>query len=181
MEGWTRRNGHLLADFSPQEAAVLRGLVGQVKDMLGARAEEAPQDELAELTGIRTGPTTPPEDRVLARLLPDFVSGEEAEQGDAAGALRSLHEPQLLEAKIGVARTVLETCPPLGGRVKLTGEQADSWLAALNDVRLALGTALDVEEDMPEELPEGDPRQEHLGVYHWLTYVQDSLVQALKS
>src|SRR5690606_29117678 len=96
-------------------------------------------------------------------------------------ALRSLHEPQLLEAKIGVARTVLETCPPLGGRVKLTGEQADSWLAALNDVRLALGTALDVEEDMPEELPEGDPRQERLGEYRWLPYVQDSLAQALMS
>jgi len=58
-------------------------------------------------------------------------------------------------------------------------EQADAWLAALNDVRLALGTALDVTDDMPDELPEDDPRAPHLGVYHWLTWVQESLVQAL--
>ena len=64
-----------------------------------------------------------------------------------------------------------------GGRVELTGEQADAWLAALNDVRLALGTALDVSEDMPEVVPDEDPRAGHIGVYHWLTFVQDALVQ----
>ncbi|MEU9693173.1 DUF2017 family protein, partial [Amycolatopsis japonica] len=32
--------------FEQQEAAVLRGLVSQLEDMLTARAEEAPQDEL---------------------------------------------------------------------------------------------------------------------------------------
>ncbi|MBB5153257.1 DUF2017 domain-containing protein [Saccharopolyspora phatthalungensis] len=185
MEGWTRKNGHLQAELSQQEAAVIRGLVGQIKDMLTARTDEAPKDELAELTGIRTGPATPPEDRVLARLLPDFyrrdpITGEtDEEESDAAGAMRSLHEPGLLEAKTGVATLVLETCPAQGGRVKLTGEQADGWLAALNDVRLALGTALDIEEDMPEELPDDDLRREHLGVYQWLTWVQDSLVGAL--
>ena len=52
MQGWTRKNGHVVAELSQQEAAVIRGLVGQIKDMLAARAAEAPQDELAELTGI---------------------------------------------------------------------------------------------------------------------------------
>ena len=52
------------------------------------------------------------------------------------------------------------------------------WLAALNDVRLALGTALDVTEDMPDDVDPDDPRAAHLGVYHWLTFVQDGLVQA---
>ena len=47
-----------------------------------------------------------------------------------------------------------------------------------NDVRLALGTVLDVSEDMPDELPPDDPRSGHLGVYHWLTYLQDGLVQS---
>ncbi|MDI2029936.1 DUF2017 domain-containing protein [Saccharopolyspora sp. TS4A08] len=185
MDGWTRKNGHVQAELSQQEAAVIRGLVGQIKDMLTARADEAPKDELAELTGIRTGPSTPPEDRVVARLLPDFyrrdpVTGDtDEEETDAAGAMRSLHEPELLEAKTGAAQLILETCPPMGGKVKLTSEQADNWLTALNDVRLALGTALDVEEDMPDELPEDDLRREHLGVYQWLTWVQDSLVSAL--
>ena len=29
-----------------------------------------------------------------------------------------------------------------------------------------------------DELPADDPRAGHLGVYHWLTYVQDGLVQS---
>ncbi|MDR7302985.1 DUF2017 domain-containing protein [Haloactinomyces albus] len=187
MNGWTRKNGHLVTRLAPQEAAVVRGLVGQIKDMLTARADEAPADELSELTGIRTGPTTPPEDRVMGRLLPDFYrrdpeTGEsDAEEADAAGAMRSLHEPELLELKTGVAATVLDTCPRDGGTVKLTEEQADSWMSAINDVRLALGTALDIDEDMPEELPEDDLRREHLNVYQWLTWVQDSLVEAMTS
>ncbi|MFR9731569.1 DUF2017 domain-containing protein [Saccharopolyspora sp. MS10] len=185
MNGWTRKNGHVVAELSQQEAAVIRGLVGQIKDMLTARAEETPQDELAELTGIRTGPSTPPEDRVLGRLLPDFYhrdpeTGEtDEEQPEAAGAMRSLYEPELVDTKTGVATVVLDTCPREGGRVVLSGEQADHWMAALNDVRLALGTALDVRDEMPEEPPEDELRREHLGVYQWLTWVQDSLVEAV--
>ena len=37
---------------------------------------------------------------------------------------------------------------------------------------------LEVTEEMPDELPPSDPRGPHLGVYHWLTYVQDGLVQS---
>lgn len=173
----------MIAGFEQQEAAVLRGLVSQVEDMLKARAEEAPKDELAELTGIKTGPTTSPNDPVLARLLPDFhrldPDSPSQEDLDSAAALRSLHEPELLEAKVGVAEVVMETLAPGGGEVRLSLEQADAWLSAINDIRLALGTAIDVTEDMPEELPEDDPRAPHLGVYHWLTYLQESLVQAM--
>ncbi|MEV1296096.1 DUF2017 domain-containing protein [Pseudonocardia sp. NPDC049635] len=177
MNGW-KRSGRgervrYTSGFSGEEAAVLRGLFHEVRQMLAGRAALAPADELAELTGIRTGPTTRPTDRVLARLLPDFTT----EDSDLAGGMRSLHEPALIEAKDAAARTVLDTLPEAGGRVELSTEQADAWLAALNDVRLALGTALDVSEDMPEQLPEDDPRSQHLGVYHWLTFVQDSLVR----
>jgi uncharacterized protein DUF2017 len=111
---------------------------------------------------------------VLARLLPDFSTDDP----DLSAGMRSLHEPELIEAKDAAAVLVLDTLPAVGGRIELTPEQADNWLTALNDVRLALGTALDVSEDMPEELPLDDPRAAHLGVYHWLTFVQDSLVQA---
>ena len=178
MNGWKRAGrgarARLVARLEPQEAAVLRGLVGEVLRMLDARTAEHPRDELAELTGLATGPSTKPDDPVLARLLPDFATDDT----QLAGALRELHEPELIAAKHGAASVVLETLPPGGGRVELNPTQADAWLAALNDVRLALGTALDVSEDMPDELPPDDPRAEHLGVYHWLTYVQDGLVQS---
>lgn len=183
MNGWRRTGSAVVGQLDRHEAAVLRGLVSQIEDMLRSRAAEAPQDELAALTGIRTGPSTPPEDPILSRLLPDFhrVDGDEVSKADrdSAAALRSLHEPELLDAKTGVAGVVLKTCPEDGGKVKLSLEEAASWLSALNDVRLALGTALDITEDMPEELPNDDPRAPHLGVYHWLTWMQESLVQAL--
>ncbi|GAB3478279.1 DUF2017 domain-containing protein [Amycolatopsis cihanbeyliensis] len=183
MKTWRRKGAKLLAGFEQQEAAVLRGLVSQLEDMLRARSDEAPQDELTELTGIKTGPSESPNDPVLSRLLPDFhrldPDNPTKEDLDSAAALRSLHEPEVLEAKVGVATVVLNTLSPDGGDVRLTFEQADAWLSALNDVRLALGTALDVTEDMPDDLPDDDPRSAHLGVYHWLTWVQESLVQAM--
>lgn len=183
MKTWRRSGDRVVGTFDRQEAAVVRGLVSQVQDMLQARAEEAPQDELAELTGIRTGPTTAPDDPILSRLLPDFhrldPDAPDPAEVDSASALRSLHEPELLDLKTGAAGVVLATCPPQGGQVWLELSEAESWLTALNDVRLALGTALDVQEDMPDELPEDDPRSPHLGVYHWLTWVQESLVEVV--
>jgi hypothetical protein len=175
VNGWRRRGGLLVAHLSEREAGLLRGMVGQVREMLEARVAALPRDELAELTGITAGPTTPPADRVLARLLPDF----HREDATLSGGLRALHEPELLAVKDGVAAVVLETCPARGGRIRLTDEQAQAWLSALNDVRLALGTVLEVTEDMPDELPADDPRAPHLVVYHWLTWVQESLIQAL--
>ena len=178
MQGWKRagRGGRarVVAHLERQEAAVLRGLVEEGLRMLDSRTAEHPRDELAELTGLITGPASKPDDPVLARLLPDFSPDDAA----LSGALRSLHEPELIAAKSGAATVVLQTLPPSGGRVELDAAAADAWLAALNDVRLALGTALDVSEDMPDELPPDDPRAGHLGVYHWLTYVQDGLVQS---
>lgn len=185
MKPWKRKGDKVFGELDKQEAAVLRGLVSQIDDMLKARLEETPQDELAELTGIRTGPTTSPDDPVLSRLLPDFHRLDDDNPGkaelDSAAALRSIHEPTLLDLKTGVAGVVLDTCPMFGGVVRLSLEQADAWLSALNDVRLALGTAIDISEDMPDELPDDDPRSPHLAVYHWLTWVQESLVQALST
>jgi hypothetical protein len=178
VNGW-KRSGRgsrvrLVASLEQQEAAVLLGLVGEVRRMLAGRAEDNPADELAVLTGMRTGPSTKPDDHVLARLLPDFSTDDE----DLSAGMRSLHEPELIDAKDGAARVIIETLPAGGGRVELTPAQADAWLTALNDIRLALGTALDVSEDMPDQLPPDDPRGAHLGVYQWLTFVQDALVQA---
>jgi hypothetical protein len=185
LNPWRREGDEVVTELERQEAAVLRGLVGQINDMLRARADEAPQDELSELTGIRTGPSTSPDDPILSRLLPDFHRLDDdqpsTEALDSAAALRSLHEPTLLDMKTGVAGVVLETCPPAGGPVRLSLEQADAWLSALNDVRLALGTALDIDEDMPDELPDDDPRSGHLPVYHWLTVVQEELLHAMSA
>lgn len=178
MKGW-RKTGRgarvrLVATLDAQEVAVLQGLLTELRDMLAGRAAAQPADELAALTGIRTGPSTRPDDRVLARLLPDFTR----EDPDLAAGLRSLHEPALVEAKEAAAAQVLAALPEDGGTVELTPDAADTWLTALNDLRLALGTALDVSEESADEFDPDDPRSAHMGVYHWLTFVQDALVQA---
>jgi hypothetical protein len=90
-----------------------------------------------------------------------------------------VREPELIQAKRDAIATMLSSLPTGGGRVELTAPQAEAWLTAVNDVRLALGTALEVSEDLPEALPPDDPRADHLPVYHWLTWLQDSLVTVL--
>jgi hypothetical protein len=133
-------------------------------------------DDLEKL--FDSGAPATPEDPVLARLLPDAYQDDP----QAAGEFRKYTESSLREAKKYFAQTMLDTLPPNGGRVRLTGDQARDWLRALNDVRLMLGVRLEVTEDFEEQLaalsPE-DPKVAAFEVYGWLGAVQESLVQAL--
>lgn len=167
------------------EAALLRNLVGSIVGMLDARESSSPPDELEQITGIRTGNTRTPEDATTRRLLPDFYRPEGDADGSAVdadglnAALRSLHEPGIIDAKRGAAQQVLATVPEQGGRFELTEEQANAWIAAVNDIRLALGTVLKIGPDGPDQLPAGDPMAGQLNVYQWLTVLQEFLVVAL--
>ncbi|WP_027499777.1 oxidative stress transcriptional regulator AosR [Rhodococcus sp. UNC363MFTsu5.1] len=189
MRTWSRKNSlggvKIRSEMDAREASVLRSLVSSVLSLLEDRAAAVPQDDLAELTGLRTGNSDAPTDATLARLLPNFYRAEADREGTAAqganmnAALRSLHEPEIIDAKLAAGSVILQTVPPEGGKVSLTPEQADAWLAGLNDVRLALGTTIGIDADTPDELEPDDPRAPHLDVYHWLTWMQDSLVQVL--
>lgn len=187
MRTWSRKNSlggvKIRSDMDAREAAVLRSLVGSVVGLLRDRSSDAPADELAAMTGLRTGHSTPPEDAALARLLPDFhrrdAGDDSVDTADMNGALRGLHEPEIIDEKVHAGSVILDTLPTSGGKIALTPEQAEAWLMGLNDVRLALGTTLGIDADTPEVLEDGDPRAPHLDVYHWLTWMQDSLVQVL--
>ena len=136
-----------------------------------------PLDDLARLLG-QSGPATPPDDPVLARLLPDAYQDD----SDAAGDFRRFTEQELRNGKAAAARTVLATLPEDGGRVRLTEEEAQVWLRALNDVRLALGVRLSITEDFQarvQDLDPADPRSAYMWVYDWLTFLQETLVHAL--
>ena len=99
---------------------------------------------------MRTGNSQPPQDETMKRLLPDFFkphNDHPAGSGTAESlnsALRSLHEPTILDAKKQAGQRLLETLPSGGGKFELSEEDAESWVAAVNDVRLALGTMLDI-------------------------------------
>ena len=189
MRTWSRKNSlsgvKIRSEMDAREASVLRSLVTSVLGLLADRSASAPTDDLTELTGLRTGNPTAPTDATVARLLPDFFgTGRDAvdpESRDANdnGALRSLYEPDIIDAKVAAGSTILRTVPVEGGKVVLTPEQAEQWLYGLNDIRLALGTTIGIDADTPDELEPDDPRAPHLDVYHWLTWMQDSLVQVL--
>jgi Domain of unknown function (DUF2017) len=169
----------------PHEAALLHNMATSVIGMLDDRESSSPRDELEEITGMRTGHSRPPEDATMGRLLPDFLRPQTphpAGSGTAESvnaALRSLHEPEIINAKREAAQRLLDTCPVGGGRFELTEDDANAWAAAVNDIRLALGTMLSVGPDGPDRLPARHPMAGHLDVYQWLTVLQEYLVLAL--
>ena len=167
--------------LEPHEVALLRNMATSVQEMPDERAVAAPSDPLEELTGIRTGNSAPPADATLRRLLPDFVREQGGAQsaGRDSAALRSLHEPAIIDAKIAAAQRLMDTLPDGGGRLELTEADAQGWIAAVNDIRLALGTMLGVGPDGPDRLPAEHPMAAHLDVYQWLTVLQEYLVLGL--
>jgi hypothetical protein len=206
MAGFRRTSRGVSARFTPAQAGIVRNLVGQVAELVGgvgaASVPPAPADggpdrpgragpqqpagppetpfpeELDSLLDSG-GPTSPPEDPVLARLFPDAY-GDDPE---AAGDFRRYTEPGLRSGKVEAARTVLATLPDEGGRIRLSAGDAEAWLRALNDVRLALGVLLGITEDYERELADvtgTDPRSAYLQVYDWLTFLQETLVRSLR-
>ncbi|MBV9319908.1 MAG: DUF2017 domain-containing protein [Mycobacterium sp.] len=172
--------------LTPHEAALLKNLASSVLGMLDEREFSSPPDELEQITGMKIGNAERPADATLRRLLPDFYAaneqGGEADDADSLNAaLRSLHEPEIIEAKRHAAAEVLNTLPEDGGRFELTEQGANSWIAAVNDIRLALGTMLEITPDGPDRLPDDHPLAPHLDVYQWLTVLQEYLVLALMS
>jgi hypothetical protein len=114
-----------------------------------------------------------PGDPSLHRLFPPAYEAEDDER-----AYRDLMADELLEGR----RAALELVAATVDRERLSAEEADGWLRALNDLRLVLGTRLDVREDtFLEELPRDDPRAPALAVYGYLSWIQEQLIAALSS
>lgn len=86
------------------------------------------------------------------------------------------------ESLVSGRRRSFETLGETAGAMRLSGEEADLWCTALNDVRLVLGEQLGVTEELAEHwVSDDDPRAPRLAVYAWLTWLQASVVDALAS
>ncbi len=158
-----RRGGAYVATFPATDAQVVRHIVGEVRDLLRDGGDRA--------------------DPAVERLFPDVYPDDEA----AAAEFRRYTADELTAGKLDQAQRVLDMLPADGGQVRLDEPAAEAWLRALTDVRLVLGTRLGVADDtdLAEELDDAvarDPtsaRVALLSVYGYLTYLQDSLVDAL--
>lgn len=170
-------DGSFVAVFAETEREVLTNLAEQLIEILAERFDEVHTDPLAAMVNM-TGHDSPPEDVVLARLLPNAY----ADPVDSAD-FRRFTEAELRGKKRAHALVVRSNLLNLeDSTVRLHKESALAWLGALNDIRLALGVRLNVQEQSHEQLellaPE-DPMRGVYAVYTWLGWLQESLIQAL--
>jgi hypothetical protein len=186
-----RRGGGAIATFSGFEADLLRSLASQLIELLRNEAA-VPATEIDPFEALLdfTGPTTAPEDPVLARLFPPAYR----EDDEAAGEFRRYTETQLRTGKAETAGALIDALEEAGlpGDVEaglfidieLSGQEAMAWLKAFTDMRLALATRLGIEDEDEEfwdSLPDDDPRTHVHDIYDWLGYLQETLVRAVSA
>jgi len=187
-----RRRGGITATFESGEAHLLASLSGQVVELLRDRngADESTADPLASQLGMG-GPSLPPEDPVLRRLLPDAYRDDE----EGAGEFRRFTERSLTSAKVANAEALIGSLVD-GGltfgaaasedeepiEIELGDDEVQAWLRALTDVRLSLAVRLGIEEE-EDILLVAQSEDEAIAamseIYDWLGYVQETLIAAL--
>jgi hypothetical protein len=187
-----RRSGHVIATFSGFEADLIRSLASQLVELLRneVAAPSGASDPLEAMLDF-SGPTTEPEDPVLARLFPTAYPDDE----EAAAEFRRFTEGALRDNKAARASAIIDDLEEAGLPPELTRDGlmidveldeagAESWLRSFTDLRLALATRLEVEADDDERwaaLPDDDPRSQAHDIYQWVGYLQETLVEALSS
>ncbi|MGW4030409.1 DUF2017 domain-containing protein [Streptomyces sp. NPDC004838] len=189
------------------EIAILRSLAVQLLELIGPGDEPVEgEDPLAAL--FAEGPSEPPADPALARLFPDAYADPEADHGDredqedneelqaASAEFRRFTERDLRSGKRENALAVVRALDSLGtvgegeAVLELTPDDSRCWLGALNDLRLTIGTRLEVTDDDGGDaegadagglyrLPDSDPRKPMVMAYLWLGVLQETLIDTL--
>jgi hypothetical protein len=175
------RGGSVGITLTPGEAEVIRRAFGDLLELFDSHAAARPVEEIAP--GVpdpfgSPGSDALPEDPALARLLPDAYRDDPA----AAAEYRRFTEHDLMAGKRANIAVLLAGLDGIGpdGKLHVPAAQVPAWLVALNDLRLALGTRLEIEEDYEAviaALARDDPRLPAYALYEWLTWLQDSLVR----
>ena len=162
------------ARFAPVEAEVLAQCTSELLELLGP-GPDAHADPLAAMVGLSDA--TRPDDPAVLRLFPDAYAPDHPDDA-AAGDFRRYTEADLRSGKRAAAEAVLAAVPTGGGAVLLDRDDCDRWLGCLNDLRLVLGTRLEVtEETEMDDVAEDDQRL--YAVYGWLGWAQESLLSCL--
>ncbi len=152
------------------------GADGSGADGLGADGSGA--------DGLGADGSKMPRDPALERLLPTAHREDPA----MAAEFRRLTEHGLRERKAAnLATAISALLTPDGDKVSLDREQAQAMVVALTDVRLLLGERLglrtdddaDALQDRLEAASEGDSELYLAAYYDFMTWLQESLTQAL--
>ena len=189
-----KRNGaRFVARLDDDEREVVAGLLEQTLELLAPVPREATGDPfedlvarlgLPQLKDAQDDTPAAPRDPALERLLPSAHRQDPA----LAAEFRRLTEYGLRERKaanLAMALSALQDCD--GDKVRLDQDQAQATVVALTDVRLLLGERLGLRTDedaegLQEQLDaasEDDPQLYLAAYYDFLTWLQESLIQAL--
>jgi hypothetical protein len=144
--------GGYRVDLQPWERDLLRSLPGQLRELLTS------------------------DDPALERLFPPaYLGADDAERNEE---YRRLVRSDLLASH----QASLDVLEATADATALDEAQLSAWMGALNDLRLVLGTRLDVSEDMDEEpFAPDDPRASAFAVYRYLSELQWMVVEALSA
>jgi hypothetical protein len=199
-----REQGLYVGLLEPNERIVLQGLMQQTRLLLAPEIEPTGDafDDLVASMGLSLSsadgrPAEPnglePEsdsssfadrDPALDRLLPTAHRGDD----QIAAEFRRLTEEGLRQRKSGNLDVALQCVErAVGDRVVLDESQAPAFLMALTDVRLLLGERMGMrtEEDAEalhaamEDIDDDDPLGYAMAWYDFLTWLQETLTQAL--
>ena len=119
----------------------------------------------------------------LARELRDLVVDDQADPSlerlfppASADARDAADFDRLVRSSLVATKThALATLERTAGAERLTAQELEQWLVALNDLRLVLGTRLGVTEDL-DERRYAEPG---VGLYAWLTWLQATVIEAV--
>ena len=137
------------------ESGILRDLVRQMRALLKESESEDP---------------------VHKRLFPSAY-----EDNEDSESFRDMTSGDLTSMKLAALDVVDEA---VGRRDKgittLSQEEGEAWVRALTDMRLAIGTRLEVtEETMSVEPEPDDPAAAPLQILHWLGWLQESIIDQM--
>ena len=178
------RHGIVTVDLDAHEVMVVRSACEQLGELFDSRGDGTQGAESAAIPGVMdpfadTNPKERPDDPALARLLPDAYP----EDIEATGEFRRYSESDVLAFKRGNLRTMLSSLGDGAEPIRLDATQVQSWMYAINDLRLTIGTRLELEEGYGEEmaaLPPEDPRLPLFYLYEWLSALQDGLIRVAR-
>jgi Domain of unknown function (DUF2017) len=133
----------------------------------------------------------PRNERDILRTLPEVLRG--AVTGDDPAAQRLFppahpgdpvreeeYRRLTRESLVGKRLFAIEVVEATLDAERLDEEQLSAWLGALNDLRLVLGSRLEVtEESYDRDLDPGDPQAPAMALYHYLSWLVAQAVDAL--
>ena len=111
------------------------------------------------------------DDPALERLFPDAYTDDD----QASTEFSRLMKADLVAGRMG-AIEVLEATIDLQ---EVDTEQLSAWLSVLNDLRLVIGTQLEVSEEMDEEDMLRSPEAHMFAMYYYLSELEGEVIEAL--